>query len=85
MPGLTSPDSNPNRPICTDADARTAGLDTAPTPAELAATAETVVTARGHDHLPEVDLARAVPLMCAEIRRLRIELAVCQSKQTRRA
>ncbi|WP_344570771.1 hypothetical protein [Streptomyces axinellae] len=80
-PGLTAPENWPDAPVCTEADARAAGLDIAPAPGELTAMAELIVTSRGHEPIPEVDLARAVPLACAEIRRLRVELAVCQTQR----
>jgi hypothetical protein len=60
-------------PVCTGEAARAAGLDVAPAPSELTAMAELIVSTRGHEPIPEVDLARAVPLMAAEIDRLREE------------
>ncbi|MEU5838600.1 hypothetical protein ABZ820_33710 [Streptomyces diacarni] len=82
MPGLTDPENRAEAPICTPEAARAAGLDIAPSPGELSAVAELIVSARGHEPVAEVDLARAVPLACAEIRRLRIALAVCQTRHS---
>lgn len=54
-------------PICTTEAARAAGLDVPPTPDELTACAESIIRAIGHRAEPEVDLARAVPLMVNKI------------------
>lgn len=62
-------------PICTEAEARAAGLDIAPGLGELTAMAETIVAAAQGATGPEIDLARAVPLMAAEVERLRARVA----------
>lgn len=71
-----------DHPICTQQAARAAGLDVAPTPAELTAMAELIVHAWG-DQCAEPDdrvasaadagaqLARALPLVLAEMSRMR--------------
>lgn len=61
-------------PICSQAAARAAGLDVAPSVAELDAMAESVV-ASGDPLSAGVDLARAVPLLGAEVERLRARVA----------
>ncbi|MER7788604.1 hypothetical protein [Streptomyces sp. NPDC097640] len=69
-------------PICTQEAARAAGLDIAPSPAELAACAETIVRTWGHRPAEPDDevastadagaqLARAVLLLLAELDRVR--------------
>lgn len=75
-----------NYPICTQEAARAAGLDVAPSPAELLATSESI--AHAWDDLwakPEEvtvsmadagqQLARALPLVLAEVDRLRARVA----------
>jgi hypothetical protein len=75
-----------NQPVCTDEAAHAAGLDIAPTPTELTAMAEAVVSSwgdRGHDPLNLAEsvadagaqLARAMPLVLAELDRLRATVA----------
>ncbi|MEU0808759.1 hypothetical protein [Streptomyces sp. NPDC005970] len=72
-------------PICTQETARAAGLDVAPSPSELAAVAASIVRTWGDRHAEPDDetastadagaqLARAVPLLLAEVTRLRAEL-----------
>jgi hypothetical protein len=70
--------NTPDRPICSQAAARAAGLDVAPTPVELTAMAESIVRTWG-DRWAEPDdlaastadagaqLARAVPLILAAL------------------
>lgn len=68
-------------PICTQESARTAGLDVAPSPAELAAMAESIIRTWGERHAEPDDetasiadagaqLARAVPLLLARLERM---------------
>lgn len=55
---------SPQGPICTEAEARAAGLDIAPSPAELEVMASSVIDAAGGDQVA-ADLARAVLLLLA--------------------
>ncbi|WP_155054564.1 zinc finger Ran-binding domain-containing protein [Streptomyces blattellae] len=61
-------------PICSQAEARSAGLDVAPSVEELNAMAESVV-ALGDPLSAEVSLAQAVPLLGAAVTRLRARVA----------
>lgn len=56
--------------LCSEDEARAAGLDVAPTADELADMAELIVAASDGASTPEVDLARAVPLLVAALRRV---------------
>ena len=62
-------------PVCTRRAAHSAGLDVAPAPSELDAVAASIVAAHGDEPTPEVDLARAFPLVTAELRWLRGRVA----------
>ncbi|MFI6347284.1 hypothetical protein [Streptomyces sp. NPDC050560] len=70
-------------PICTEAEARAAGLDIAASTDELTAMAETIVAAHGDEPSAEVDLARAVPLMARAIDRLRARVAELEAERYR--
>lgn len=61
--------------VCTEAAARAAGLDGAPSWDELTSMASTIVAATGGAATPETDLARAVPLMAAAARQAQDEVA----------
>lgn len=61
-------------PICTQAEARAAGLDVAPSVEELDAMASTIVAA-GDPLSAEVSLAQAVPLLGAAVTGLRARVA----------
>ncbi|MEV6450959.1 hypothetical protein AB0M75_06590 [Streptomyces anulatus] len=86
--------SAPNRPVCTQEAARAAGLDVAPSPEELRVMSESVVSLWG-DRWAEPDdqvasiadagaqLARAMPLVLAEVDRLRAGGADLEGKDTR--
>ncbi|MFF2411814.1 hypothetical protein [Streptomyces sp. NPDC058092] len=79
-----SADLTPDTPVCSQEAARAAGLDVAPSPAELLAVAESIVSSWG-DRAADPDdvvastadtgaqLARAVPLVLAGLDRLRAE------------
>lgn len=54
------PDPLTDAPICTETEAKAAGLDIAPSLSELTAMAETIVAAAKGTPVPEIDLARAV-------------------------
>lgn len=83
----------PDRPVCTQEAARAAGLDVAPSPEELLTTAESIVTLWG-DRWAEPDatvasladsgaqLARAMPLVLAEVERLRLGMAGLHARIT---
>ncbi|MFJ1827405.1 hypothetical protein [Streptomyces sp. NPDC088178] len=83
----------PNMPVCSQEAARAAGLDVAPSPAELLAVAESIVSSWG-DRAADPDdvvastadagaqLARAVPLVLAEVDRLRARLAELERPST---
>lgn len=83
---MTDTPMTPDRPVCTQEAARTAGLDVAPSPDELRAVSESVVSLWG-DRWAEPDdqvasiadsgaqLARAMPLVLAEVDRLRKALS----------
>lgn len=73
MPQNATPGPQISGPICTEAEVRAAGLDIASVLSELTSMAETIVAAAQDAPGPEVDLARAVPLMAACIERLRAE------------
>lgn len=45
--------------------------------------AASIVTARGTEPVPEVDLARAVPLLCAELDRTRARVAELEARPSR--
>ncbi|WP_331723398.1 hypothetical protein [Streptomyces atratus] len=76
----------PDMPVCSQEAARAAGLDVAPSPTELLAVAESIVSSWG-DRAADPDdvvastadagaqLARAVPLVLAEVDRLRARVA----------
>lgn len=69
-------------PICTEAEARDAGLDIAPGLGELTAMADTIVATAVGTPAPAVDLARAVPLMAASIERLRARVAELEQQRS---
>ncbi|MFE9777731.1 hypothetical protein ACFYPA_06190 [Streptomyces sp. NPDC005775] len=85
-----TPDHNP---ICTQEAARAAGLDVAPSPEELRVVSEAIVSLWG-DRWAEPDdtvasiadsgaqLARAVPLVLAEVDRLRAQVAELETQRT---
>ena len=92
---MTTTPMTPDRdyPICTQEAARAAGLDVAPSPAELLATSESIVHA--WDDLwakPEEvtvsvadageQLARALPLVLAEVDRLRAQVTELETRRT---
>ncbi|MGY5127366.1 hypothetical protein [Streptomyces nigrescens] len=75
---------NHDAPICTQEAAHAAGLDVAPSPSELAAMAEAIVRTWGDRSAEPEDevgstadagaqLARALPLVLAELERIRAE------------
>lgn len=66
-------------PICSQAEARAAGLDIAPSAEELDAMASTIVAA-GDPLSAEVSLAQAVPLLCAAVTVLRARLAELEAE-----
>lgn len=75
LPVPVGPEPQPlSGPICSQAQARAAGLDIAPSVAELDAMAETIVAA-GDPLSAEVSLAQAVPLLGAAVTRLRDRVA----------
>lgn len=67
-------------PICSQAEARAAGLDIAPSVEELDAMAESVV-ALGDPLSAEVSLARAVPLLGAAVTGLRARVAELEAER----
>ncbi|MEU7431053.1 hypothetical protein AB0B07_09375 [Streptomyces sioyaensis] len=71
-----------DEPVCTEDAAHAAGLDVALSPSELDAVATSIVSARGSEPVPEVDLARAVPLVTAEVVRLRARVAELEQQTT---
>jgi hypothetical protein len=69
-------------PICSQAEARAAGPDIAPSVEELGAMASTIVAA-GDPLSAEVDLARAVPLLGAAFGRLRARVAELEAERAK--
>jgi len=67
-------------PICTQAEARAAGLDIAPSVEELNAMAESIV-ALGDPLSAEVSLAQAVPLLGAAVTGLRARVAELEAER----
>ncbi|GAA2946397.1 MULTISPECIES: hypothetical protein [Streptomyces] len=92
----TPPAPDRDRPLSTQEEARAAGLDVAPSPAELRVIAESIVSSWG-DRWAEPDdlvasvadsgaqLARAVPLVLAEVDRLRAEVSSLSDELTGRS
>lgn len=67
-------------PICSEAEARAAGLDIAPSVEELDAMASTIVAA-GDPLSAEVSLAQAVPLLSAAVTGLRARVAELEAER----
>ncbi|MFD8866050.1 hypothetical protein ACFV1F_17025 [Streptomyces sp. NPDC059590] len=94
---MTEPTATPlsdhDAPICAQETARAAGLDIAPSPSELAAIAASIARTWGDRHAEPDDetastadagaqLAHAVPLLLAEVTRLRAELNQAHDDRT---